>query len=80
MRRSEADRTIALLLGIDVLPLTEKIARKAGELVAEQRGCGRTYALADMMIAATAIQYNCPVWTDNRRDFDLPEVNLFPVR
>jgi predicted nucleic acid-binding protein len=32
-----------------------------------------------MMIAATAIEYGYTLLTDNRKDFEIPEIDLFPA-
>jgi predicted nucleic acid-binding protein len=78
MRENEETATEELLLTMDCLPVTAEIARRAGIIRAAQRRLGRTFALDDMMIAATAIQYGCQLITDNRKDFEVPGVELFP--
>jgi len=40
---------------------------------------GRTLTLADTVIAAVAMERGCAVMTDNRRDFPMPELQLYPL-
>ena len=79
MRTGEEAATDELISGLECLPLTSEIARKAGNIVAIGRRKGRTHSLDDMMIAATAIESGCALLTDNRRDFEIPEIKLFRV-
>jgi len=78
MRKGEEAATEELLSGMECLPLTQKIATKAGDIKAARRLIGKTQSLDDMMIAATAIEYGYTLLTDNRKDFEIPEINLFP--
>jgi predicted nucleic acid-binding protein len=78
VRPGEEAATEQLLSAFDCLPVTREIAEKAGWMRASQRRAGRTFALDDMMIAATAIQFGYPLVTDNRKDFEVPELELFP--
>jgi len=52
-----------------ILPVTEKIARRAGELRGRLRIRGQTRAQADMLIAATAQLHQLTVVTRNIKDF-----------
>ena len=79
MRPNEEAATEALLSTLDCLPVTQEIARRAGNIRATQRRLGRTFAPDDMMIAATSIQHGCPLITDNQKDFDVPDLELFPL-
>ena len=78
MRRGEEQATERLLNGLETLPVTFAVAQKAGLIRFEQRQLGRTFALDDMLIAATAILNRYPLITDNRKDFEIPEIELFP--
>lgn len=62
--------TAALHSRVDVLPVTEEIARRAGELRGERRLAGRTNTMADMLIAATAAMHGMTLVTRNVRDFE----------
>ncbi|MDX1747574.1 MAG: type II toxin-antitoxin system VapC family toxin [Halobacteriales archaeon] len=52
-----------------VLPVTQGIARRAGELRGRLRNGGYTRTQADMLIAATAQAHQLPLATRNVRDF-----------
>ncbi len=80
MRKGEEAATEELISGLECLPLTPKIARNAGSLIAARRRAGKTHSLADMMIAATAIEHGYQLLTDNRKDFEIPEIDLFPAK
>lgn len=53
----------------EVLPLTEPIARRAGNLRGRFQASGETRTQADMLIAATALEHQLPLATRNSRDF-----------
>ena len=78
MREHEEAETAKLIDALECLPLSAEIAKKAGLIRGRQRQLGRTFALDDMMIGATAIVYGFPLVTDNRKDFEIPEIELFP--
>lgn len=52
-----------------VLPVTDEIARRAGELRGELASCGVVRTQADMLIAATAQLHRLILVTRNTRDF-----------
>jgi predicted nucleic acid-binding protein len=78
MRIEEEAATAEILEAFEVLPVNIEIAQKAGLIRASQRRTGRTFALDDMIIAATSILFGYPLITDNRKDFEIPEIVLFP--
>lgn len=53
-----------------ILPVTEAIARRSGELRGRLRGRGITRTQADMMIASTALEHNLTLVTRNVQDFE----------
>jgi predicted nucleic acid-binding protein len=64
----------------EVLPVTEAIAARAGQLRGRLRLEGRRRTQADMLIAATAQAHQLALATRNIRDFDgcgIPVVNPF---
>lgn len=77
MRPGEEAETARLIDSLDCLPLTAEIAKRAGLIRAAQRRLGRTFALDDMMIGAMAIAYGFPLITDNRRDFEIPGIEIY---
>lgn len=71
-RRTELEVQTALFLGqptIRVLPVTEQVAVRWGELVALRQRAGQPLPLADGLIAATAVQHDLTLATRNTRDF-----------
>jgi len=78
MRIEEDAATAEMLEAFEVLQVNFEIAQKAGLMRGLQRRSGRTFALDDMMIAAASILHGYPLITDNRKDFEIPEIVLFP--
>jgi len=72
-------RRAQVLLLEDLLccDLTGASGGRAGVLKQQWAKKGRTLVLADMIIAAIALEHGCSLMTDNRKDFpmefDLPE-------
>jgi predicted nucleic acid-binding protein len=76
MRPSEETQTKAFLLALRCHEINASIAELAGRLKSEWAKKGRTLTLADTMVAAVALQQRCPLATDNRKDFPMPELQL----
>jgi predicted nucleic acid-binding protein len=55
------------------------IARASGHLKAQWARKGRTLAIVDCTVATVAIHNQCKLDTDNRKDFPMPEVQLYPL-
>jgi predicted nucleic acid-binding protein len=53
-----------------VLDVTPAVARASGELRAVREAQGRRVAMADMLIAATALTHGLTLVTRNLRDFE----------
>jgi predicted nucleic acid-binding protein len=79
MRSGEENKTEAFLSSLDCYPITAAIARRAGSLKSAWAHKGRTLSLADMIVAATAIENGLSLMTDNRKDFPLPELSFYPL-
>jgi predicted nucleic acid-binding protein len=79
MRPGEEPRTEAFLSSLECYPITRAIARRAGSLKSEWTRESRTLSLADLMIAATALEHGLALMTDNRKDFPLPELSFYPL-
>ncbi len=63
-----------------ILPSVElRTPRLAGRLKSTWARKGHTLALADTIVAAVAIDRGCALLTDNRKDFPMPEVRLYPL-
>ncbi|HME13783.1 MAG TPA: type II toxin-antitoxin system VapC family toxin [Candidatus Acidoferrum sp.] len=79
MRPGEERQTEALLAGLECLDVAGSAARLAGALKNRWARRGRTLALVDALIAATAIEQNCALLTDNHKHFPMPEVRMYPL-
>ncbi len=79
MRRGEENTTEAFLSSLECYPLTGAIARRAGSLKSAWAQKGRTLSLADMMVAATALEHGLSLMTDSRKDFPLAELSFYPL-
>jgi len=79
MRPEEETKTNSFLSSLDCYPITAAIARRAGLLTSLHARKGRTLTLADMIVAATAIEHNLTLMTDNRKDFPIPDLHFHPL-
>ena len=79
VRPDEEVRTKALLAGLLCHPITATAGESAGRLKNQWARTGRTLALADTIVAAVAIEQGCALVTDNRKDFPMAEVRLYPI-
>jgi len=79
MRPAEEGRTEALLSGLELHELSGPSARRAGRLTNTWARKGYTLTLEDAIVAAIAIERGCALLTDNRKDFPMPEVQLYPL-
>ena len=59
-----------------ILPVTDEIARRSGDLRARLQTRGRTRTQADMLIAATAIAHRLTLVTRNEADFEGCDVTV----
>lgn len=76
MRPKEQDATDGLLSSLAYLDISRDMARRAGRLRAEWASKGHTLALADTLIAATAMGHGVGLITHNARHFPMPELEL----
>jgi hypothetical protein len=79
MRPDEEAQTKAFLAALDCHEIDASVAEEAGKLKSLWAKKGRTLTLADAIVAATALQLACPLATDNRKDFPMPELDLFEL-
>jgi predicted nucleic acid-binding protein len=75
----EEGRTEAFLAGLEEFELEGRVARAAGRLKTTWGKKGRTIALADAIVAAIAIEKECALLTDNRKDFPMAELRRYPL-
>lgn len=79
VRPQEISLTERFLNALEHYDLDSQLARAAGLLKNEWARKGRTIGVVDMMIAATALAHNLVFMTDNRKDFPMPELALYPL-
>ena len=79
MRPEEEARTKDFLSALQCHEITAEVAEIAGKLKSQWARKGRTLTLADMMVAAAALGQGCPLATDNRKDFPMRELDLYPL-
>src|SRR5689334_9598722 len=79
VRPAEEQNTAAFLNSLDYYPISFSIARLGGELKRNFSKKGKTLALTDTLIAATALHHQLPLLTDNTKDFPMPEITLYPL-
>jgi predicted nucleic acid-binding protein len=75
----EEDATHAVLAELEWFPVSGAIAKRAGHLQATLRRQGQTRGIADMIVAATALENGFPVATENRKDFKVEGLTLLPL-
>jgi len=79
LRPRESELTQIFLEGLEHYSIDWELARYAGLLKNEWASRGRTLALADVLIAATALAHKLVLMTDNRKDFPMPQLVLYPL-
>jgi predicted nucleic acid-binding protein len=77
MRPEEEMQTKAFLGALLCHPITASAGEKAGRLKNQWARKGRTLTLADTMVAAVAIEQDCALVTDNRKDFPMSEMRSY---
>jgi predicted nucleic acid-binding protein len=80
MRSGEHPAVWALFAAFKVMPVTEPIARRAGEFARQHRAAHRRIGLADYLIAATADHHSLSLATLNVRHFPMFEGLAPPFR
>lgn len=80
MRPWEEQYTDDLVATLECYELSKTTGRIAGTLKGQWAKKGRTLALTDTIIAAIALDHRCTLMTDNRKDFPMPELELYPLR
>jgi toxin FitB len=64
-------------LGHRIYPVSEEVGATWARLRARRQAAGRPLAMADGLIAATALVHDLTLWTRNTRDFEGTGVRLF---
>jgi predicted nucleic acid-binding protein len=76
MRPSEQTKTEAFLSNLECYPITTSIAHRAGLLKSAWAQKGRTLTLADMTVAATALEHDLVLMTGNHKDFPMQDLKF----
>lgn len=79
MRPGEEQKTQEFLDSLDCYSITKETAFSAGRLKNSFSQKGRTLTLADMLIAAVALEHQLTLMTDNRKDFPAPGLQFYPL-
>ena len=79
IRPGEEQETDFLFSSLECYGLDAYSAKEAGLLKNRWAKKGRTISLQDAMVAAIAIERGCTLMTDNRKDFPMPELRLYPL-
>ena len=79
LRSGEEAGTRAFLETLEWLTVTGEIAERAGALKAGLRRQGQTRSITDMIVAATALEMGFSLATDNRKDFQISGLVLYPL-
>ena len=79
MRPQEEAQTKAFLSALQCHEITASVAEAAGKLKNHWARQGRTVTLADMLVAAVALEQGCPLATDKRKDFPIPQLRLYEM-
>lgn len=79
VRPNEMPLTEQFLDALEHYQLDSRLARDAGLLKNEWAKQGRTLGVVDLIIAATALAHNLALMTDNRKDFPMPQLVLYPL-
>lgn len=78
MRPGEALETESFLSSFEAYAVSRQVALQAGKWKQEWSRKVRTLALDDLLIAATAYQYEATLITENISDFPMKEIQLYP--
>ena len=79
MRPNEAAGTEAFIESLECIEVTQDIARRAGSLKYAWERKGVTINIPDAIIAATTLNFNLWLATDNRRDFPMQDLKLLDL-
>jgi tRNA(fMet)-specific endonuclease VapC len=78
-RPKEIPLTERFLASLEHYELDSQLARSAGLLKNEWSKKGQTLGVVDLIVAATALAHNLTLMTDNRKDFPMPQLALYPL-
>jgi len=76
MRTGEERATNFFLDGLITVDVDTAIARRAGKILKNLRSKGRTIGIADAIIAATALQLDTPLLTNNTEHYPFSNLRI----
>ncbi|HEV8040398.1 MAG TPA: type II toxin-antitoxin system VapC family toxin [Bryobacteraceae bacterium] len=79
LRPHESAMTQAFMDGLEHYTVDRELGRYAGLLKNEWAKQGRTLSAPDVVIAATALIHKLVLMTDNRKDFPMSQLALYPL-
>jgi predicted nucleic acid-binding protein len=79
VRPKEMALTQQFLDAMEHYQLDSRLARHAGLLKNEWSTQAQTLGVVDLIIAATALAHNLVLMTDNRKDFPMEQLALYPL-
>jgi len=79
IRANEEEPTETFLGALECFSIAQSTGKLAGQLKNESARKGKTLALADMIIAAVALEQNCVLATDNVKHFPIARLSLYPL-
>ena len=79
IRPGEEQETDLFVSSLECYDLDAYSAKQAGLLKNAWAKKGKTISLQDVIVAVIAIERGCTLMTDNRKDFPMPELKLYPL-
>lgn len=79
LQPTEEARTEELLQSLEYYAVTWGIARRAGLLKRDWARKGVTLSIADILIAAVALEYNLTLITANLKHYPMSDLQLYPL-
>ena len=79
MRPEEEANTRRFLDALECHEISRAAGEVAGRLNREWASRGRTLTLADTLVAAVCLEHAGTLLTDNRKDFPMPELQLYRI-
>jgi len=79
IRSGEETPTSLFLASLECFGLDCETGRQGGLLKNTWARKGKAISLPDAIVAAIAIERGCKLMTDNRKDFAMPELSLYPL-
>lgn len=76
IKAGEEEATNTFLDGLMSVAVDVPIARRAGTMLGKLRSKGTTIAIADAIIAATALQINAPLLTNNVEHYPFTDLKV----